>query len=234
MNKKQILASLAAIANSLDAQGEHNSASALTDVMRRVSQSTPWWQNDAGEPLYSPEAIRTEERASDDYRYEPDDYDRTDEDDFDDGTGEMLADRFNDIYNNWASHQEDLPAVEQKMYEDAWNAHLQQSAPHIEKMQSKYKGDPDLFDADRYLVNTWHGHPEFKDVAELIFSPKSVHRGTRFEDPDTLHNILDAAKAAVINGTDVLAAINSVPAEGQHGRQYEGPEDFGWDGGRED
>lgn len=227
MNKKKVLADLAAVANMLDTQGSYKEANVVTEVMKRVA-NRPWWQNEAGEPMYSPEAIRAEENYTPEY--DPDAYLSDRDRDFDDGLGEMLQDRFEGVYENWASHQKDLPVVEQKMHDDKWSAHQQSSAPEIEKRQKQY---PDTFNPDQYLKNTWFA-PEFKgDVAELIFSPQSVHKDTRFEDPDTLHNILDAAKAAVMNGTDILAAINSVPAEGQYGG-YEGPEDFGWDGGRED
>lgn len=81
--------------------------------------------------------------------------------------------------------------------------------------------------------------PRNTDLREILESyildtPNSKHQSTWFDDPDTMHNVLDAAKNAMLSGTDVMEAINSVPAEGQHRQQYEGPEDLGWDGGRED
>tara|TARA_R110000868_G_scaffold362421_1_gene624552 strand:+ start:202 stop:396 length:195 start_codon:yes stop_codon:yes gene_type:complete len=38
------------------------------------SQPHSWWQNEAGEPMFSPEAIRAEERADSEYEPEYDDY----------------------------------------------------------------------------------------------------------------------------------------------------------------
>lgn len=230
MNQKQVLINLAAIANVLDEHKAYVYANSVTQVMKRVAQQHPWWQNEAGEPMYSPEAIRAEEA----YVPEPDDILDNDRDDFDDGTGDMLAGRYEDIYNNWASYQEDLQAVDQKILDDKRNRHMQKGLEHLEKYKNHYSfmGEDEWM---KKLEREMPNYVDFKDdVSELIFSPESIHRETYFEDPDTLHNILDAAKAAVINGTDMLAAINSVPAEGQHGSQYEGPEDLGWDGGRED
>lgn len=191
MNKREVLVKLAAIANKLDAKGAHSSASALTDVMRRVSQANPWWQNESGEPMYSPEAIRAEESA--DSRYDGDRHD----DDYsyqDDGRAEEQSERFQGVFDNWASSQEDLSVLQQKV-------------------------NGDLRDMlEQYILET----------------PNSNHQTTWWNDPDTMHDVLDAAKIAILNDTDIMQAINSVPAEGQQGYQYEGPEDFGWDGGRED
>jgi hypothetical protein len=71
MHKKLVLANLAAVANRLDERGIHDGADALTQVMQRISQNA-WWQNDAGEPMYSPEAIRSEERADSEREYDQD------------------------------------------------------------------------------------------------------------------------------------------------------------------
>ena len=60
MNRKRVLADLAAVANMLDTQGSYKEANVVTEVMKRVA-NRPWWQNEAGEPIASPEAIRAEE-----------------------------------------------------------------------------------------------------------------------------------------------------------------------------
>ena len=41
-----------------------------------IGESYPrsWWQNEAGEPMYSPEAIRAEEMADSEYEPEYDDF----------------------------------------------------------------------------------------------------------------------------------------------------------------
>lgn len=189
MNKKEVLIRLAAIANKLDEKGAHNSASALTDVMRKVSQANPWWQNKAGEPLYNPKAISAEESTS----YGENRYD--DDNDYqDDGRAERQSERFQDVFENWASHQKDLPVLQQKVNTD------------LQDMLEQY----------------------------ILGTPISKHQTTWWNDPDTMHDVLDAAKIAILNDTDIMQAINSVPAEGQQNYQHYGSEDFGWDGGRED
>lgn len=239
MNKKQILASLAAIANNLDAQGAHSSASALTDVMRRVSQSTPWWQNEAGEPLYSPDAIRAEERASEDYRYEPDDF-LNDDYDPEDGWAEEQSERFQGVFDNWVASQPDLDKVvqhfisgEQSQYMQANGEKLALEAEKTRQRIIQQSGE-DTFDEKRFY-DTRMPHAQGFDLRgwmedQILANPNSHHQMTWGEDPDTMHNVLDAVKQAMINNTNIMDAINSVPAEGQSGHQYEGREDFGWGG----
>lgn len=226
MNKKEVLVSLAAIANGLDAQGEHNSASALTDVMRRVSQSTPWWQNEAGEPMYSPEAIRAEENFQPDY----DPYVNLDgRYDSDDGTGEAQTERFNEIYDYWASQQPDMELLQAQYADNLMKEAMAQASPEIEMRKQRFPN----FDGERYLTNKYWSlmNPDLKSDLEQFVLANSHHKNWS-GDPDTIHDILDAAKAAILNGADragIQVVVNSVLG-GEPG-YYKGPEDFG---GRED
>lgn len=233
MNKKDVLKSLAEIADEFDNQGAFKSANVITQVMKRVS-NTPWWQNEAGEPMYSPEAIRAEERAMS----EPPPDDGSDgwwDAHGDNGRfdGEELTAKFNDVYDYWASQQPDIEALEAQYADNLMKEAVAKASPEIERRKQLY---PD-FDAERYLANQYWSlmNPDLKSDLEqfiLAYSPHQDWSG----DPDTMHNILDAAKAAILGGADragIQAAVDSVPAGNKYS-QYEGPEDLGWDGGRED
>lgn len=78
MNKTNVMKSLVRIANKLDERGMTKEADAITDVATRVAQHS-WWQNEAGEPLYSPEAIRAEERDWSEPDFDDDGYDYPEE-----------------------------------------------------------------------------------------------------------------------------------------------------------
>jgi len=71
--KSSLLVNLLRCSNSLDSSGFYKEADELTKLAQR-----PWWQNEAGEPLYSPEAIRAEENADSEpyYDYDDRDFDR--------------------------------------------------------------------------------------------------------------------------------------------------------------
>lgn len=225
MNKKTVLADLAAVANMLDEHGAHEDADVVTDVMERVSQT--WWQNDAGEPMYSPEAIRAEERADSEREYNPDDYLHDERHSMEDDRAEEQGHNYEDVFDNWAASQQDLPMIEQKLKENEWAKHQQNHAGDIEQRKQKF---PDTFNEEQYLKNNWF-EPDLKSTLEgyILGNSSSVHRDTWFDDPDTMHNILDAAKSAIINGTDIMSAVNSIPANGQD-THYPEREDFGWGG----
>lgn len=234
MDRKNVLINLAAIANKLDKHGAYREANVLTGVMKRVSQ-TPWWQNEAAEPMYSPDAIRAEES----YMPDPEDFADPDNDNrwmnADDGKAEARSDRFRDVYRAWLPYQSDLSVLQKKIDDDARNQHMQKGLSHLEN----YKNSPNFMGEEEWMKKLERESPRNTDLREILESyildtPNSKHQSTWFDDPDTMHNVLDAAKNAMLSGTDVMEAINSVPAEGQHRQQYEGPEDLGWDGGRED
>jgi|GEM_PF-4190311 len=229
MDKKDVLKSLAEIANEFDKQGAFKSANVVTDVMKRVSQ-TAWWQNEAGEPMYSPEAIRAEENYVPEY--DPDVY--NDRDDYGDVEAEARSEQFQDLYDLWASGQPDMKVVQQAYNDKLWADARADAAQHIEKM----KNDPwkkHDFNEDQYLRNKYgvSDNPDLKDDLEQLILVQSPHRDWS-GDPDTMHDVLDAVKQAILSGGDIKATIESVPAANTQGYAYQGPEDLGWDGGRED
>lgn len=226
MDKKDVLKSLAEIADEFDNQGAFKSANVITQVMKRVSQ-TAWWQNEAGEPMYSPEAIRAEEN------YVPEhDPDMYDDRDYDDGEAEARSEQFQDLYDLWASGQPDMEVVQQAYKDKLWADARAQAAPEIEIRKQR---NPEDFNEELYLRNKFclSDNPDLKDNLEQMILVQSPHRDWS-GDPDTMHDVLDAVKKAILSGGDIKAAIESVPVSNSQGYAYEGPEDLGWDGGRED
>ena len=226
MNKKDVLKSLAEIADEFDNQGAFKSANVITQVMKRVSQ-TAWWQNEAGEPMYSPEAIHAEEN------YVPEhDPDMYDDRDYDDGEAEARSEQFQDLYDLWASGQPDMEVVQQAYKDKLWADARAQAAPEIEIRKQR---NPEDFNEELYLRNKFwlSDNPDLKDNLEQMILVQSPHRDWS-GDPDTMHDVLDAVKQAILSGGDIKAAIESVPAANTQGYAYEGREDLGWDGGHED
>lgn len=247
MNQKQVLINLAAIANALDERKAYAYANAITQVMKRVAQqpmdddylSRPWWQNEAGEPMYSPEAIRAEERASEDYRYEPDDF-LNDDYDPEDGWAEEQSERFQGVFDNWAASQPDLDKAIQNFIHAEQSRYMWGNGQQLELEAQKARqriiqqSGEDTFDEKKFY-DTRIPHAQGFDLRgwmedQILANSNSHHQTTWDGEPDTMHDILDAVKQAMIKNTNIMDAINSVPAVGSGQQHYEGREDFGWGG----
>lgn len=230
MNKKQVLANIAAVANRLDERGRYSDANELTKIMGRIANSSfdeeftptrPWWQNEAGEPLYSPEAIRAEEMAGGERGHDPEEYDGSDIDyngyDDDDGFHEF----FKSTYQDWEPRQKDLDTVEQMYTENQKHDFLKQWGPEIEKRKLEY---PESFDEARFIANTFRPNTFSGDMERIL---DQLDDGGL--DPEDMYRALDVAKNAVLSGVDITEAVTSFLKSGSYG----GPnyqEDFGYFG----
>jgi hypothetical protein len=96
---------LIATANYLNKIGCKKSAKEVANIAKRIAQY-PWWQNDAGEPMYSPEAIRTEERSDADYEPDPDNYYREYEQ-----SKNQMDELLDDLYSEYEKIKEGIPKL---------------------------------------------------------------------------------------------------------------------------
>lgn len=233
----QVLRDLYSCANELDSKELFAEADAVSLVMKKLAQYGPY--NEAGEPIMSGEDWAREQRADEQSAWER----QFDEDDRDDprhmaenDRAEEQSEKFQDLFDLWASEQnpEELQYATANYVTGAKQAWMDSQASEIAMRQQRY---PDTFDVNQYINNKMPlglKHFDLKEAAEYwILGNKQSQHQNWFNDPDTMHEVLDAIKNAMLSGGDIMSAINSVPAEGQDS-YYEGPEDFGWDGGREE
>lgn len=225
----QIVRQLIQIANALDNKQMFVEADVVTEVMEKVAQS-PF--NEAGEPIMTAEQWRREQDIDSDPRnheFDPDDYRPSADDEF----AERQSEAFEQVFNLWAEAQDDLDKVVQTWIGDQQGAWQQEHAPIIEQRKQQY---PDTFDPESYIRNKMPYAAynfDLKDEAEqwILANPASQHRDWDTDDPDTMHQVLDALKQAILNHESPMTAINSVPATGSSaGDHHNYREDFGWGG----
>lgn len=146
------------------------------DQVIKLAQNRSWWQNEAGEPMYSPEAIRAEESHQHEPEYDPDSFLSEGKDDDD---GWEQSDLYNDIFDHWAKNQD-------------------QST--LEMLNKKFN-HPELGQLDPKA-----------ELEELILGDKRSRHHKKWDKYEpTISYILEAVKNAILNDSDIMEAINSIP-----------------------